>query len=349
MCQGGHSGGLRRRDWLMLAASSFEGAAGQDSPARVMTVTGAVRAADLGRTLTHEHVLIDFVGAALLKPGRYDPEEAFAVVRPVLEQAKAAGLGTLVEATPEHMGRDAVLLRRLSESTGVQIIASTGIYAARKEQYIPGYARVETAEQLAARYRREFERGIGQTGIRPGVIKMGVNPKPAPLSEIERKLVRAAALAHLGTGLTVECHTDRGHAAIEQMEIFADVKAPPRAFIWVHAHHERDHAFHLKVARAGGWVEFDGLRAGHLANSYTSMDWHVECLGALKEAGLLRQALISSDAGWYQVGERKGGPYHGYTLPFREFLPRLEASGFTASEIGQLFVRNPARALTPAG
>ncbi len=344
MRQTRHCETWRRRDWLMMAAAaSLEGA--QDSGARVTTVTGAVRAASLGRTLMHEHILIDFVGAALMKPGRYDPDEAFAAARPVLEQAKKAGLQTLVEATPEHMGRDAVLLRRLSEATGVHIIASTGIYAARKEQYIPGYARVETAEQLAARYRREFERGIGKTGIRPGVIKMGVNPKPTPLSEIERKLVRAAALAHRSTGLAVECHTDRGHAAIEQMEIFAETKAPPRAFIWVHAHHERDHAFHLKVARAGGWVEFDGLRAGHLANAHTSMDWHVECLRTMKDAGLLGQSLISSDAGWYQVGEPKGGPFHGYTLPFREFRPRLEAGGFTASEIDQLFVRNPARAL----
>ena len=233
-----------------------------------------------------------------------------------------------------------MLLRRLSEATGINIVTATGIYAARSEQYIPAFAREETAEQLAVRFQKEAERGIGSTGIRAGIIKTGVNPKATPLSEVERKLARAAALTHVATGLVVACHTDRGHAALEQLDIFASANAPPRAFIWVHAHYEKDRTFHLKVARAGAWVEFDGIGFRGV-----SLDWLVECVHAMKNAGLLGRTLISQDAGWYEVGQSKGGSYRGYTLVFSEFVPRLKAIGFTDGEIGRLLIQNPAEAL----
>jgi len=325
-----------RRGFLALAPSV---AALSQGPRRVQTVTGAIEASHLGRTLTHEHVIVDFVGAAGWKPGRYDREEAFAAALPHLKELAEAGCRTLVEATPEHIGRDAVLLRRLSEASGVQILTATGIYGAAQQKFIPDFARRESAEQLAARYEREARRGIGETGIRAGLIKTGVNR--APLAEVERKLVRAAALAHLATGLVVASHTGTGAAALEQLEIFAAAGAAPRAFIWVHAQNEKDRAYHLQVARAGAWVEFDGIREA-------ALDWHLECVEHMKKAALLGRTLLSQDAGWYHVGEPQGGNYRGYTLLFREFLPRLKAAGFSDGEIDQLMVENPARALAGA-
>jgi len=283
----------------------------------------------------HEHVIVDFIGAAELVPGRYDAEEAFAAALPHLRELRRAGCRTLVEPTPEHIGRDAALLQRLSRASGLQIVCATGIYGAANQKFIPAFAREETAEQLAARYQAEFRDGIGTTGIRPGLIKTGVNR--APLPEIERKLIRAAALAHKATGLPVASHTGPGAAALEQLGIFASAGAPAGAFVWVHAQNEKDHALHLQVARAGAWVEFDGIREA-------SLDWHVECVRAMKQAGLLHRTLISQDAGWYHVGEPKGGKYRGYTLLFREFLPRL---AFGKAEVNQLLVGNPRAAFSP--
>jgi phosphotriesterase-related protein len=93
-------------------------------------------------------------------------------------------------------------------------------------------------------------------------------------------------------------------------------------------------------------VEFDGIRKGHLwVAAFNSLDWHVECIRTMKDAGLLGRVLISQDAGWYQVGEPKGGPFHGYTMLVEEFLPRLKAAGFADSEIDRLLIHNPAEAL----
>lgn len=347
-----------RRRWLGFAAwSALSVAAGAvPKPSRkINTVRGPIPTSALGRTLMHEHLLIDFIGAAGLAPGRYDSDDAFAVIRPYLEEARAAGIATMVDATPEHLGRNPVLLRKLSEKTGVNIIASTGIYSARGELYIPDYARKETVQQLARRFQREIEHGMGTTRIRAGMIKTGVNPRTGPLDEIERKIARAAALASARTGVPVECHTDQGHAAVEQMEIFADAKAPARAFIWVHAHEEIDHAFRLQVAKAGSYVELDGIRAIPGGEPrHTSMEWHIECLQKLKEAGLLHRVLISQDSGWYHVnpdplrptGEHShGAPFQAYTLLSEKFVPLMKEKGFSESEIDQLLIKNPAEAL----
>lgn len=95
---------------------------------------------------------------------------------------------------------------------------------------------------------------------------------------------------------------------------------------------------HYQTARSGTWVEFDGL-------SEKSLDWHLACVRAMAEAGLLNRILVSHDAGWYRPGESGGGKYRGYTLLFREFLPRLRRSGFSDAEIDQLLVINPREAL----
>ncbi len=310
----------------------------------VQTVTGPVPASDLGVTLVHEHVVADLRAPGERKPGDYNREDATSKALPHLKELRAAGCRTLVEITPIHIGRDPLALRRLSELSGLQIVAATGIYGAAQQKFIPGYAREESAEQLAARFIREIREGIEPEGIRPGIIKTGVNTA-VPLPEIERKLVRAAALAHKATGVTIASHTGPGAPALEQLRLLEGEGVAPGAFIWVHAQGEKDHELHRQMARRGAWVEFDGIGP-------KSVEWHVECVRLMADAGLLSRVLLSQDAGWYRPGETGGGSYRGYTFFFTDFLPRLRKAGFGDSEIEQLLVRNPASALAggaPAG
>ena len=61
------------------------------------------------------------------------------------------------------------------------------------------------------------------------------------------------------------------------------------------------------------------------------------------------RVLISQDAGWYAVGEpRGGGKPRSYETMFTHFLPALRAKGFGTAEIETLLVRNPARAFAVA-
>ena len=95
----------------------------------IHTVRGPVQADALGVTLMHEHVLVDFAGAALVHPSRYDTDEAFALVLPHLRRLADHGCRTFVECTPSYLGRDPALLARLSEASGLNIPDQTGTTA----------------------------------------------------------------------------------------------------------------------------------------------------------------------------------------------------------------------------
>ncbi len=284
----------------------------------------------------HEHVLVDFIGAAEVSPSRYDADAVFKAVLPHLRQARTLGCETLVECTPAYLGRDPRLLKRLSEASGVHILSNTGYYGAAQDKHLPAHAFDETAEQLAARWVRECERGIDGTGIKPAFMKIGVDG--SPLSAIDARLVRAAALAHRDTGVPIASHTTTGAAALEELDLLEAAAVPLSAFIWVHAHAERDETFHTRAARRGAWVEFDGISPATVAR-------HVALVGRMKAEGLLGHVLVSHDAGWYRVGEPGGGEFRPYDTLFTTFIPALEKSGFGGAEIRQLLVDNPRRAL----
>ena len=306
-------------------------------PRLVPTVMGPLGAHRLGLTLMHEHLLVDFIGADQVSPRRYDANQAFDVILPHLAKARAAGCETLVDCTPAYLGRDVRLLMRLSGASGVNILTNTGYYGAARDKHLPKHAFSESAEQLAARWIREFEQGIDGTDIKPGFMKIGVDE--APLSEVDAKLVQAAARTARATGLPIASHTTTGAAAMAELELLDRARVPSNAFIWVHAHNERDTSFHTRAAKAGAWVEFDGL-------SDTSVGRHVELVRHMKAEGLLQRVLVSHDAGWFHVGEPAGGQFRPFDTLFAKFIPALTSAGFTKADVRQLLVENPGRALT---
>jgi phosphotriesterase-related protein len=355
------SRGLRsdtsRREWLATclgvagsaigssaigaSALASPGLAPQQAPRRTIdTVTGRIDPERLGVTLMHEHVLVDFIGAAEATPSRYDADAVFARVLPYLEQARTLGAATLVECTPAHLGRDARLLQKLAKASGLNILSNTGYYGANKDKHLPPHAFTETAQQLAARWIREHEHGIDGTGITPAFMKIGVDA--GPLSEVDAKLVRAAAITHKATGLPIAAHTGNGVAALEEMDILDRAGVPLSSFIWVHAHSEPDGALHQKAAARGAWVEFDGIAP-------KSVDRHVDLVLAMQKGGRLDRVLVSHDAGWYRVGEANGGEFRPFDTLFAAFVPALRAAGLTEADVRQLLVDNPRRALTPRG
>ena len=139
---------------------------------------------------------------------------------------------------------------------------------------MPKHAHKESADELAHRWTAEWKNGIQETGIRPGFIKIGVDQ--GPLSDINRKLVHAAARCHLKSGLTIAGHTGDGKAALEQVEILRHEGVSPSAWIWVHAQNERNPDIHRDVARSGAWVEFDGIAPN-------SIDRHVKLVRRVED------------------------------------------------------------------
>ena len=107
----------------------------------VMTVTGPVAVDQLGMTLMHEHFTFGFSGWFAddsLAP--YDRQAAEKACLKVLEDLKGLGIKTVLDATPADVGgRDPLLLKSLSEKSGVNIIAATGLYGENAGGAAPYY------------------------------------------------------------------------------------------------------------------------------------------------------------------------------------------------------------------
>lgn len=321
---------MQRRTFLLSAV-----AAAVPPTASVLTVRGPVTPAALGVMLAHEHLFSNF-GEDPAEPPLYDKGALLAAVVPYAESLKKLGCAAIVDATTAYFGREPMLLRDISIRTGIHILTNTGYYGAANDRYVPKHAFAESADQLAARWLKEFRDGIGNTGVRPGFIKLGVDP--GPLSEIDRKLVTAAARTHKESGLAIAVHTgDNAAAANGQLAILKAEKISPEAWIWVHAQSCKDAETLKTVAARGAWISLDGLAAD-------TLERHLECVLLMQRWGRLKQVLLSHDGNSFRAGGRR--PMKAYSALFTDFIPMLRKNGFTDAQIREMTVDNPARAYT---
>ncbi|WP_239986559.1 MULTISPECIES: phosphotriesterase family protein [Arenibacter] len=284
--------------------------------------------------LSHEHILVDFIGADSIQPGSWSHETIIAEVTPYLEELAAFKVNYFVDATPAYLGRDVLLLEKLAVKTGLKIITNTGLYGARNNKFLPKYVQEITAEKLAVKWITEFKNGIDGTSIKPGFIKIGVDTAD-PLDTLHEKLVKAAALTSLETGLTIASHTGRAIGLWPQLKILTETGVSPNSFIWVHAQAEDDNDAYLKAAAMGCWISLDGLG--------WEVDRHLKKLLFAKEHGILDRILISHDAGWYDP-QKQQQTITPYTNIFGKLLPELRKQGFTEEDINLLMSVNPAKA-----
>ena len=88
---------------------------------------------------------------------------------------------------------------------------------------------------------------------------------------------------------------------------------PLDKFIFVHAGTDKDH----EVAKRGAWVEYDGI-------SRDSADRYIQLIKSMLENGYEDNLLISQDAGWYNVGQPKGGNIRGFAYIIEDFVPLMK-------------------------
>lgn len=317
--------------WIVGCSNPTDQAAGPT----IVTVLGAITPADGEIWLSHEHLLVDFSGGDEIDPGDWNDDEVIETMLPYLEELKAHNVRYFVDPTPHYLGRDPVLLRKLSELSGLHILTNTGFYGARNDAHIPSILKYLNAREMAGMWISEARQGIANTDIRPGFMKIGVD-NTDPLDSIDTKLVHAAAMTHLETGLTIASHTGAAKGLWPQLEIIKQHGVSPDAFIWVHAQNEADNANYLKAAAVGCWISLDGL-------GWRQTKYFVAKLKFLKQHHLLDRVLLSHDAGWYDP-QKDTQSLKPYTPLFLRLLPRLKEEGFTDEEVNQLVSINPREA-----
>ena len=288
--------------------------------------------------LSHEHIFVDFIGADSTQPETWNHDLIIEEMMPYLKELEAYDVKYFVDATPSYLGKDPILLEKIADKTGLKVITNTGFYGAVKNKFIPSEMFSASAEEMSRLWIDEFENGIGGTSVKPGFIKISVDNRD-PLDSIDQKLVEAAALTHISTGLTIVSHTGAAKGLWPQLEILTKYGVSPEAFIWIHAQNEKDNEAYLKAAKMGCWISLDGIgRDGQLEK-------HVDKLLFAKQNGILNKILISHDSGWFDP-QKEVQKVRPFTNIFTKLIPVLKAKGFTDSEINLLISTNPSKAFS---
>ena len=234
---------------LVLLWQSGNSTFAQAAPApgmtgKIMTVLGPIEPDDLGLTLTHEHVFIDFTlpldnRSRWTSAFRDFPEttEALRVWNTpftdmsqrsfMLEHLwqnrdtlllqdistslaevqafKAAGGQAIVDATSIGIGRSPNKLREIATRSGLNIIMGAGWYQAA---WHPDDLHLRSIDSLTKEIVSDITVGVGRSGVRAGIIGevsvMDIATVPADTAET--KVLRAAVRASRLTGAPITLH-----------------------------------------------------------------------------------------------------------------------------------------------
>ncbi len=210
----------------------------------------------------HEHLLVGWAGWELdCKAPRFDRKTALKTAVDRLKELKDLGLSTFVDPCPNDIGRDVVFMAEIADASGVNIICTTGLY--KEDLGNTVYMKQRSSDEIAEIYTAELTEGIGETGIKAGLIKCATGKDQ--ITEYEEKCLRAAARASKRTGAPITTHTDEGTMGREQLNIFESEGVNLSKVIIGHSCGSSDLGYHTDMLDRGCYLGFDrfGLEFVH--------------------------------------------------------------------------------------
>lgn len=318
--------------------------AASDSDGLVTTVTGPIAAGMLGPTLIHEHLCCDLSRFSGKTDNMLTDTELIAAE---MRFFIAAGGRSIVEVTPDGIGRNPSALRKISESSGVQIVSGIAFY---DEATYPDWLRRAKIGEIADYILRQIE--DGQDGVRAGLIgELMSHNEPAPnpsgyrLHELEQRVFKAAALVQKRTGLAITTHASlgrAGHAQLDALEAgganLGKVAIGHCDAHW-HVDAQNDLNYYLPILRRGAFCQFDLIGWSELAPD----DIRADRIAALVGLGYERQILLATDTCRSSQLYANGG--RSYDFLWQSFLPRLRDRGISDRQIHSMLVETPRRLL----
>lgn len=311
---------------------------------RVNTVLGPIPPDELGFVAIHEHIGYGMPGSELDTRWWKTPEQRYEETVPKLRAFHEYGGRTFVDATGICNGRDINYYQSLSEKTGVHIVASTGFVGG--DTALPFFERA-SVDYLAEQFIHEIAVGIGNTGGRAGVIKVGVS-RGGRMTELDKRIYRAAARAALATGAPIMTHL--AIDAETAIGIFDEEGLPLNRVLFGHADDGVNSAQtrDVWIAERGGRLGFDTF--GYETELEDPPFWARprkerldHFLGFIDK--YLDQTLASADANCSPLGW-PGVKGHTVNYIFEDLIPDMRAAGVDEATVTTLFVENPATYLT---
>ena len=319
-------------------------------PGMINSALGPISPDELGWTLIHEHFCFAYPGwfaDATIAP--YDREAALEAGLKACEAAKAVGIQTIVDPTPNDTGgRDPLLYKELSEKTGINIICTTGLYT--EEEGSPAYWKTrvsfgaDISKMISDMMVKEITEGIGTTGVKAGAIKVGTSPE---MTDYEKAVHKAAVIAQKATGVPIITHTEGPTGGVEQAEFLISQGADPKKVIIGHVTNSKEIDYHRAILEKGVSIGFDRLGLAPLYGVADSVS--VENIAALCKEGYANKIMLSHDTVNYWVGRPIEVPDAIMKMladwrvdhVSKDLIPALKAQGVTDDQIETMMVENP--------
>lgn len=311
--------------------------------ARVNTVLGPVPAESLGVVAVHEALLSVVPGAEYAPDVTWDRAEIVTELVGRLRAFKAAGGGTIVDATGMFHGRNVPLLEAVSRATGVNVVASTGM---GPEEYLGGYFRTPQtnpptpwpAEKFAALFSAEATEGMvvprierrGKAGL---VTTTGTR---GGLTGTDESLFKGAGRTAAATGIPLSFR--HGADPVAELElILAEGVVAGRVLV---ADLDRTDAAGAakQVAERGALVGLTNV--GTAGGGFLTDAERADLVAELVASGHRDRILLASGA----IGVAKGlePSVVGFDHVLTTFVPRLRALGLSDADVQALLTTNPA-------
>jgi phosphotriesterase-related protein len=300
----------------------------------------------------HEHILYGqpgWEGDQSVAP--FDRESIVGAAVETLKQLGSLGLETYVDATPNDGGRAPELYREISEKAGVHIVCATGYF--NEEAGMPSYwkfrsALADVVSEMSELFVREIAVGIRDTGIKAGVIK--VSSGKDRISDYERKVFQAAAVAQRETGVPILTHTEQGTMGPDQARLLIEFGADPARIQVGHMSDNVHRDYQLGVIDQGAYAAWDRMGLQVLMGCPTD-EARYPLLVDLIKSGHADQLMLSHDYVIRFPGRPFGIPkdfqpliagWHPSNL-FQSVIPRLKREGVSDDQIDTIIKRNPRR------
>lgn len=339
----------------------------------VQTVLGLVKPEDLGPTMTHEHLLIDFSvmfnppPEASVQTKAHEPlslqnigwvrynhysslpnllvtDEEIAIAE--AQMYKRVGGGTIVDATTIGIGRDPLGLARVSRAAGIHVVMGAGYYVdVVHPENMDDISESAIADQIV----QEITVGVGDTGVKAGII--GEIGCTWPLTDNERKVLRAAASAQQKTGAAILIHPGRDpQAPREILDVLAESGADISRVIMGHLDRTVEDVDILKdIASTGCYLEWDLF--GNESSFYPLSDFsmpsdaqRMDYIEAMIDEGIGDRIVVAHDICTNHRLVTYGG--HGYGHIVENLVPRMRRRGWSEDQVSALIEGNASRILT---
>jgi phosphotriesterase-related protein len=266
-----------------------------------------------------------------------------------LRELKRHGIDTLVDLTVIGLGRSIPRIAAIAAQVPeINVVVASGVYTYNE---VPMYfhfrgpgTMLGGEEPMVDLFVREVKEGIGETGVRAGILKCATDHDG--LTPGVERVLRAVARAHRATGVPISTHTPTPPQpwGLEQQRVFAEEGVDLTRVVIGHCGGTVDTDYHLALVEKGSFLGFD-----HFGVPGITLDDRVGAVARLCERGLASQVVLSHDAmcvaDWFPRSMADAMKTWRWTYISDEVLPAMRARGISEADITTMLVDNPRRIL----